>query len=52
MAEPGMGVVISRLGLLDRPVTLERGMVFARENYWPVPGGWFLQNGRAQRPPC
>ena len=32
--------VISRLVSLDHPVTLEPGMVFALENFWPASDGW------------
>ncbi|HEY3066785.1 MAG TPA: Xaa-Pro peptidase family protein [Methylomirabilota bacterium] len=32
--------VISRLVSLDHPVTLEAGMVFALENFWPAADGW------------
>jgi Xaa-Pro aminopeptidase len=32
--------VMSRLVSLDHPVTLEPGMVFALENYWPAADGW------------
>ncbi len=32
--------VMSRLVSLDHPVTLEPGMVFALENFWPASDGW------------
>ncbi|MEK7769918.1 MAG: M24 family metallopeptidase, partial [candidate division NC10 bacterium] len=32
--------VMSRLVSLDHPVTLEAGMVFALENFWPASDGW------------
>ena len=32
--------VMSRLVSLEHPVTLEAGMVFALENFWPAADGW------------
>ncbi|MEA2319907.1 MAG: hypothetical protein QOD44_4096, partial [Solirubrobacteraceae bacterium] len=40
----GLGVwekpIISRLVSLDHPETLEEGMVFAIETFWPASDGW------------